>query len=304
MTITPDAPTMAPLTFLELEITGRCQLSCPSLCYAQSGPTKGHGTMTTDAWMSLITEAAALGVLTVQFIGGEPTLHPDFTTLVAHALDQGLYVRVYSNLYRVREKWWELFGHPRVSLATSYHSDDPAEHDAITGRTGSHERTRANIIEAVGRNIPLKVGIIHQRDGQRSAQARTELFSLGVTQVSIDRLRGVGNGAQHALPSTSELCGRCGDGKAAVLPDGQVVPCGLGRFLPAGSISEAGLRGVLSSRAWADIAASIPRTPTSCVPDSCTPKEDSCQPSPGAAGCSPDDSACQPGQPACLPKFP
>ncbi|MGC0327077.1 MoaA/NifB/PqqE/SkfB family radical SAM enzyme [Streptomyces sp. SAI-170] len=62
---------------LELEITGKCQLACPSLCYAKAGPTVGHGSMTTDDWKRLISEAAYIGVKKVQFIGGEPTMHPD-----------------------------------------------------------------------------------------------------------------------------------------------------------------------------------------------------------------------------------
>ncbi|WP_407698543.1 radical SAM protein [Streptomyces cyaneochromogenes] len=83
-------------------MTQRCQLTCSSHCYAQAGPTKGHGTMTGDDWRRVIDEAAAIGVEKVQFIGGEPTLYPEFPDLVRHALGTGLSVQVYSNLYRVR----------------------------------------------------------------------------------------------------------------------------------------------------------------------------------------------------------
>jgi MoaA/NifB/PqqE/SkfB family radical SAM enzyme len=47
-----------------------------------------------------------------------------------------------------------------VSLATSYYSDDPAEHDKVTGRVGSHARTLADITEAVRRGIPIRADII------------------------------------------------------------------------------------------------------------------------------------------------
>ncbi|MBV7699243.1 radical SAM protein [Streptomyces sp. TRM70350] len=306
MTIAPEAPaTPAPLTFLELEITGRCQLTCASHCYAQAGPTKGHGTMTSEDWRRVIDEATQLGVETVQFIGGEPTLHPDFAALVEYVLDSGLGVQVFSNLYRVRREHWELFAHPKVSLGTSYYSDDP---DEITGRKGSHDSTRANIAEAVRRGIPVKVGIIQVRDGQRSEEARAEMAALGVKRVHVDRVRAVGNAARTALiPSMSELCGRCADGKAAVLPDGTVAPCVLGRFLPAGSVKTAGLKAVFAGQQWAHVAASIPRNRGNCVPDTCTPKEDSCQPSPGVVtACNPDQdgSDCSPAEtPACEPVY-
>jgi MoaA/NifB/PqqE/SkfB family radical SAM enzyme len=308
VTIAPEAPaTPTPRIVLELEITGRCQLTCASHCYAQAGPTKGHGTMTGEDWRRVIDEAAALGVETVQFIGGEPSTHPEFTELVWHALNAGLRVQVFSNLYRVRAKHWELFSHPRVTLGTSYYSDDPAEHDEITGRQGSHDSTRANIIEAVRRGIHVKVGIIHMRDGQRTEEARAEMAALGVARVHVDRVRGVGNAAKTLIPSTSELCGRCADGKAAILPDGKVAPCVLGRFLTAGDVKSGSLTEVFAGQQWAQLAASIPRNRSACVPDSCTPKEDSCQPSPGVTmGCNPDQdgSDCSPAEtPACEPSY-
>ncbi|WDN56048.1 radical SAM protein [Streptomyces clavuligerus] len=284
MTIAPEAPATAPLRFLAVELTSRCQLAC-SHCYAESGPTCGHGTMSTGEWRRVITEAAALGATTLQLIGGEPSLHPDFTELVEHALDTGLRARVYSNLYRVRAAHWRLYEHPRVDLACSYYSDDAVQHDAITGRAGSHTATRAHIAEAVRRGISISVGIVDLGGGQRVAQARAELEALGVAGVRIDRVRPVGNAAGSALPSTSALCGRCGDGKAAILPDGTAAPCELGRFLPGGSVADGtSLASVLASDRWARVRASIPHRADGnpCPPD-CLPNRDTCQPGSGTA---------------------
>lgn len=42
MTIAPERPTRPTVPkFLELELTQRCQLTCPSLCYAKAGPAGG-----------------------------------------------------------------------------------------------------------------------------------------------------------------------------------------------------------------------------------------------------------------------
>lgn len=310
MTALLDQPTHPPagVTFLELEITQECQLTCSAHCYAQAGPGRGHGRMTGEDWRRVISEAARIGVKKVQLIGGEPTRHPEFTALLRHALDEGLTVQVFSNLFRVRAEHWEAFGDPRVTLGTSYYSDDPAEHDEITGRKGSHASTRANIAEAVRRGIRVKVGIIHLRDGQRSAQALAEMEALGVTRVHIDRVREVGNAAKStALPSTSELCGRCAKGRAAILPDGTVAPCVLSRFLPTGNV-KSGLGTVLTGPQWAEVAASIPRHRADCAPNVCSPSKDSCGPSKGVASndCNPnqDGEDCSPAeQDACEPSF-
>ncbi|MDN3271496.1 radical SAM protein [Streptomyces sp. MA15] len=287
MTMAPEVS--AALRFLSLEITGRCQLSCPLHCYAQAGPTRGHGSMTGQDWHRVIDEAAVLGVTAVQFIGGEPTLHPDFTNLVEHAVRAGLRVRVYSNLFRVRDKHWQLFQDPRVSVATSYYSDDAGEHDAVTGRAGSHAATRANIVEAVRRRVRVQVGIVDLGGGRRVGRARAEMQALGVEQVRVDRVRAVGNAAGGAVPLVSSLCGRCGDGKAAVLPDGTVAVCEIGRFLTAGSVRGASLASVLAGERWAEVAASVPRRAGAapCDPD-CSPNDGTCQPSSGGT-CGPSN---------------
>ncbi|MGW9438650.1 radical SAM protein [Streptomyces sp. NPDC055607] len=283
MTVLEERPS-ASLDFLSLELTARCQFTCPSQCYANAGPTQGHGTMTAEDWHRLIDEAAALGTKTVQFIGGEPTLHPAFAELVEHALRVGLSVRIHSNLFKVRAEHWPLFEDPRVALRTTYHSDVAAEHDKIIGRDGAHAATRASIVEAVRRGVHLTVAVVDHGDGQRVEQARAEMEALKVP-ASVDKVRAVGRAAGGLLPSTSALCGRCADGKAAVLPDGRVAPCEIGRFLGTGNVRETSLASVLSSSGWEQARASVPARTSAdpCGPD-CGPSDDS---SGGGGSCQP-----------------
>lgn len=275
---TTTAP--ATVTSLELELTRRCPLQCTH-CYSDSGPIASHGTMTTPAWEKVIADAAAHGVATVQFIGGEPTSHPDFAHLLRHAIAAGLRVEVYTNLFHVKDAWWELFTHPVVSLATSYYSDIPAGHDIVTGRHGSHARTRTNIAEAVRRQIRIRVGIIDVLDGQRIAQAEADLRGLGVTAIGTDRMRGIGRAATTPCDVT-ELCGRCGRAKAAISTDGDVWPCVMSRWMRAGNVREQPLAQILEGATMTELVAAIP-SPT--------------------AGCVPGDGACPPGQELCGPDY-
>ncbi|HEY3958297.1 MAG TPA: radical SAM/SPASM domain-containing protein [Streptosporangiaceae bacterium] len=260
---TPAAP-----GFLWLEITGKCPLQC-SHCYAESGPVGTHGPMTAGDWRSVIGQAAAVGVCTVQFIGGEPTLHPQFADLLRHAIDSGLAVEVYTNLLHVKDAWWELFSRLGVSLATSYYSDSARQHEAITRRRGSHARTRANITEAVRRGIPLRAGIIALDDRQRVDQARAELEDIGVRSIGVDHLRQVGRGSGTQIPSVSQLCGNCGHGVAAISPAGDVWPCVFARQMTAGNVLGAPLADILEGQAMADAVAMIAGTRPG--PGMCTP---------------------------------
>ncbi|MFJ4921245.1 radical SAM protein [Streptomyces sp. NPDC088725] len=189
MSVLIEVPTREPaagIASLELEITGKCQLSCTH-CLSESSPQATHGEMAPADWRTVITDAAALGIRTVQLIGGEPTVHPHWREFAELALSLGLHVEVYSNLYKVHDDWWDLFTRDGVTLGTSYYSDDPAEHDRITQRKGSYTRTRCNIREAVNRGITVRAGIVDILPGQRVAEARAELESMGVRHINTDR---------------------------------------------------------------------------------------------------------------------
>jgi PqqA peptide cyclase len=92
----PVAPRIVPVgppLGMLAELTHRCPLQCP-YC---SNPIKLHKAadeLSTDEWLRVIDEAAALGVLQVHLSGGEPTLRPDLEAFVARLAKHG----VYSNL--------------------------------------------------------------------------------------------------------------------------------------------------------------------------------------------------------------
>ncbi|NEB03268.1 radical SAM protein [Streptomyces sp. SID13726] len=271
MTTVTEAPVSKPfagINVLELEITGKCQLTCTH-CLSESSPQASHGNMTPADWRAVIVDAAALGIPQVQLIGGEPTVNPYWIEYTDLALSLGLRVQIYSNLFHVRDEWWPVFERDGVTLGTSYYSDDPAEHDKITGRAGSYARTRSNIREALVRAIVVRVGIVAVLPGQRVNQARAELRSMGVAQIQTDRARAVGRSALPGqTPTVDELCGNCGRGRAAVLPDGDLSGCVLSRFLPTGNVRERRLADILGSPTWSETIASIPpRSGFACTPD-------------------------------------
>lgn len=260
-----------------LEITGKCQLACLH-CYADSGPQGTHGAMSGRDWRRVIDEASDLGVRMVQFIGGEPTMHPELAGLVQHATGRRLSVEIFSNLTHVTPQLWEVFTQPGVRLATSYYSDGADQHEAITLRKGSYARTKHNIVEALRRSIPLRVGLIDIGNGQRVEQAHRELTTLGVTDIGIDRLRQVGRGARDAEPDASQLCGHCARGKVAVSPDGEVWPCVFARWMPLGNVRSMPLGEIATvprmRAAWDDLPAV-----SECSPKSrCDPSKSDCKP--------------------------
>lgn len=293
-------PDHAGISFLWLEITGKCQLECVH-CYADSSPRGDHGAMRTEDWIRVIDEAASAGVRIVQFIGGEPTLHPDLPDLILHAQLRELAVEVYTNLVHVTDELWSVFARPGVSLATSYYSDEPEQHLAITRRP-TYSRTKANIAKAVRRGIHIRAGVVDMGGAQRADGANDELVRLGVPSIGRDRLRQVGRGIRDAGESVTQLCGQCGQGVAAIGPDGSVWPCVFSRWLPVGNVLNTALSDILAgreaNRVQAELRAEFDQRIVTmpCVPNMCDPQcGPSCSPACRPAGncrpvgaCSPD----------------
>ena len=303
----PDTP----LRFLWLEITGRCNLNCVH-CYADSGPSGQPDLVGTARWLSVLAEAADLGVRQVQFIGGEPTLHPDFAKLVETARDLGLEVEVYSNLTHISPALWDLFSARRVSIATSFYSQHKKAHDAVTQGRGSQARTLSNIRTALDRGLQVRVGIVDVYDDQDVQGTVRMLQDIGVRHIRVDRSRGVGRaGAQAGQPSAAELCGHCASGRLAIDPLGHAYPCVFSRWLPVGNARETSLAEIRSSMALASVRADLIREfrlrrPEEDDPDPCDPDGgdggggDECTPTTGP--CSPDTPDCTPTtEPLCQP---
>ncbi|MGJ5899187.1 radical SAM/SPASM domain-containing protein [Streptomyces niveiscabiei] len=281
--------------FVWLDLTRKCQLACRH-CHNRSGPEGTHGTMTGEDWTRVLGEIAAVGIGRVQFTGGEVTLYPGAPALVEYALALGLRVEVYSNLVHVTEDWWGLLRRDGVGLATSYYG--PAErHDAVTRRP-SHARTRSNIVRAVEYGIPLRASVIVPGPADTGDDARRELTALGVKGVRVDRVRPFGRAAGGREPCADGLCGRCGDGRASVAPDGTVSPCVFSTWMGVGNVRDTPLGAVLGGPEMARANAVIRQRRSPGVPyghDPCGPDDDS------GGG---DESECSPGYPgsSCSPR--
>jgi MoaA/NifB/PqqE/SkfB family radical SAM enzyme len=237
------------VTLLWLEITQQCQLACVH-CYASSGPAGTHGTMSVETWIRVIDQAAAAGVQVLKFIGGEPTLHPGLPDLVTHAVRQDLRVSVYSNLIRISSRMWRALALPGVELETSYYSNLPEQHEAITGRRGSHQRTTSTMLEALNRGVPVRAGMVTVHPDQQVEQAHERLRTLGVRVNCVDRVRRIGRGAGTAHGERlDELCGRCARDRLAVCSDGTVRPCVLARWITLGNVRERALSSIMADGA-------------------------------------------------------
>ena len=113
------------------EITHRCPLACP---YCSNPLELVRDELDTDAWLQVIEESEALGVMQVHFTGGEPCARKDLEALVTKARALGLYTNLVTSgvpLSRARLEGLVAAGLDHVQV--SVQSSDPVLADHIGG---------------------------------------------------------------------------------------------------------------------------------------------------------------------------
>ena len=291
---------LSALDFLWLKITRRCNLRCIHCCADSGVQYPLMGIMRCGDWEHVLEEGASLGCGTVQFTGGEPTLHPNLIRLIskARALGYG-FIEVFTNGTFLDVSMLKTFRQLGVHLAFSMYGSNAEIHESVTQKKGSFRKIMGGIRGALDSGIMVRAGIILTDKNKDDLEGTRDMLTrMGVTTISVDRLRKVGRGnrSTHHASGFDELCGSCWKGKLLVDPDGYVSPCLFSRFYSLGD-ARGGLAPILNSgRLW-EFRKKVRDQEAyraSCVPNTCSP--DTC--SPAARPCSPD---CAPACSPCVP---
>lgn len=241
-----------PLDFLWLEITSRCNLECIH-CYADSSPLpKTKDQLSSSDYLKLIHSASQLGCEKIQFIGGEPTIVKELPQLISYANNNGFsFIEVYTNATNISDGLLDCFVSNKVHVATSFYSYKPETHDFITKKTGSFEKTKGTLQKFLNAKLNIRVGIIEMPENNGDTGVTTQyLNSLGITNISVDRIRSFGRGKRISINeenSIQELCGSCWKGNLCIFPDGNAAPCIMSKNWTVGSVLEKSLEEIINS---------------------------------------------------------
>jgi MoaA/NifB/PqqE/SkfB family radical SAM enzyme len=139
-----------------VELTYRCNLDC-FFCYNDLG-LRGEP-LRTEQYFDFFADLRDLQVLHLTLSGGEPLAHPDFLRLGARARELGFVLRVKSNGHALRgEALRRLIAEVDPFLVeVSLHGANAATHDRQTRVPGSFDRLLANLREALGLGLRIKI---------------------------------------------------------------------------------------------------------------------------------------------------
>jgi molybdenum cofactor biosynthesis enzyme MoaA len=273
------------LDFLWLELTDKCNLACVH-CYADSSPLLPlfQGMQLAD-WKRVLAESREAGCRKVQFIGGEPAIYPHLIELIQYSRALGYeLVEVFTNGTAFTEAIRDAFGQCNVSLAFSAYGGNASIHDSVTLRAGSFSKTVQSVEWALKTGLAVRVAIVETSRNSEAIEATRSFFeALGVSEVRVDRTRGVGRGsiAGDVTSAFDELCGGCWQGKLCVAPTGDMFPCVFSRSWIVGTAAE-GVKAALEGRRLLDFRSTLRQKlledAVNCIPAHRGPEPDEPEP--------------------------
>jgi pyrroloquinoline quinone biosynthesis protein E len=180
--IVPAGPPLGMLA----ELTHRCPLQCP-YCSNPIQLHKAAEELTTEEWLRVFEEAAALGVLQVHLSGGEPTLRPDLEQFVARLAHH----RIYSNLITAgvtlaRDRIFALADHGLDHIQLSVQSVHEPMAEKIGHYKGALAKKRDVAAWVREAGLPLTINApIHRHNIEETAEFIQFALAVGAERLEV-----------------------------------------------------------------------------------------------------------------------
>ena len=138
------------------ELTYGCNLRCVH-CYNPTHRALPQE-LTTAEVCSIVSQIADLGVMTISFSGGEPSVRPDIAEILRHSHRQGLMIHLLTNATRMTPSFADLLKEAGVSqLLVSIYGATADTYERMTGTPGSFAHFLRGLACLTGRTIPVTV---------------------------------------------------------------------------------------------------------------------------------------------------
>ncbi|MEM6491152.1 MAG: pyrroloquinoline quinone biosynthesis protein PqqE, partial [Pseudomonadota bacterium] len=179
-------PELKPPIAMLAELTHRCPLQCP-YCSNPLELSKRSDELSTEEWIDVFQQAAALGVLQVHLSGGEPTARKDLEVLVAAARDAGLYSNLITSAVLLDDARIAALAAAGVDhVQISIQDADAGSADIIGGYVGGHSKKLAAAAAVRAAGLPLTVNaVMHRANLDRLEETIALAVDLGAHRLEI-----------------------------------------------------------------------------------------------------------------------
>ncbi|PDT83921.1 pyrroloquinoline quinone biosynthesis protein PqqE [Sinorhizobium sp. BJ1] len=168
-------PSVPPPMAMLAELTHRCPLACP-YCSNPIELTRADEELSTEEWIGVFRQAAALGVLHLHLSGGEPAARRDLVELTQAAAAFGLYTNlITSGVGLTAARIGKLADAGLDHIQLSIQGVSPESADRISGYGGGYERKIAVAGWVADAGIPLTLNAVCHRQNMGEIEAMIEL---------------------------------------------------------------------------------------------------------------------------------
>lgn len=250
------------IKFVLIEICTFCNLKCKH-CYNESS-AQCHEIMSFDDFKLVCQELLNIGVRKVQLIGGEPFCHKNIREMLEYASEKFDFVEVFTNGILINEQWCEFFKDNNIHVAMSIYSYNAEEHDKVTLKKGSHNKTVHSVELLKQYDIPHRIATVYMK-GVSVGEKNTDLYTINPKK-DVIRMSGRGNielltpellkrklitkeTFSHALNPEAIVChvngNRCFASKLYISANLEVYPCVMERRLSHGNLKDDNLKNLI-----------------------------------------------------------
>lgn len=149
------------MSSMYLALGYRCNHRC-YFCPCGNNAVKTAAASTEDMLRAIEQGVKEQGVKHITLSGGEPTLHPDFHTILRRCAELELQIGLLTNgdTFHKMENVERFFdGIPRqyIHITTALHSHQPEPHDRVTGAPGSFARSVQGLLNVMSQGLQVTV---------------------------------------------------------------------------------------------------------------------------------------------------
>lgn len=193
---------------LVAELTYRCPLQCV-YCSNPVDLERHRREMDTEAWVRIVREAEALGVVQLNLTGGEPLLRDDLETIVVAAREREMYTNlITSGVPLTKERLARLQSAGLDSVQISV-QDTTAEGSTAVAAVDRFDAKMAAAAWTTSLGLPLTLNVVLHRDNlDRIADFIALAENLGAHRVELANTQYLGWALQNRarlLPAKEQL---------------------------------------------------------------------------------------------------
>jgi len=197
-----------PLSSFYIYVTDRCNCACKH-CWivpdASAIREEREHFLSPELFEAAVLEAKPLGLTSVKWTGGEPTIHPDFARLLALQKKHELVGRLETNGIEVTSELAQLMARTGMRhVAVSLDGVEPETHDAIRGVRGAHRRALRGLAHLVEAGFAPQLIMTLMRENVGELEGMLELApELGAGSVKLNIVQPTLRGADmHSAGET------------------------------------------------------------------------------------------------------